>query len=108
MSTVIDRLEKLADKAMVRPWRYGLAGYVYDAERVPVLVTEDGEGADVQDDNAEYVVAAVNALPDLLKLARAADVLGRQAHGGSPIEDWFASIAEMRAALEPLFREDPS
>lgn len=86
----IERLEKLGEQASERPWE-----------------NDDVHSARTID--ARFIVAAVNALPDLLTLARAAraltDLACEQAPQGPCGE---CDFCRLRGALEPLFREDGS
>lgn len=124
----IERLEKLAKTATARPWRHSegdncidviVAGPAVDTYYGGYVVAESVDRPDL-----DLIVAAVNALPDLLKLARAAEswscahwssglrapqncwTAGRHwdSEPGTnhwPREKWCARCT----ALEPLFRE---
>ena len=119
MSNVVENLEALAEKAQPRPWRLAPEGKPQDT----VLTDDPGQSADKAEDVQYYggyivaesvtrparelIVAAVNALPDLLRLARAAekasDVLLKLDR-----EFEYLRHAELDVALEPLFREEPT
>lgn len=142
MSTAIERLEALAEaqEATKRPWRYrvtdggspeywlrgedfeiGLLGGMYDPP-----TGSDIEPATPHDQrtDADLIVAAVNALPDLLKLARAAGewercrqerenlavpfgaTPGSYAEMGRMTEEAGRANEALRIALDPLFREE--
>jgi|SRR5215472_11336283 len=130
MSNLIERLEALAAEATPRPWWN--ESHVLHA-KAPDW-TEDNHACvhpaatSLANENyfedAEFIAAAVNALPDLLKMARAAQEWERCRRereevrvpfGATP--DSYAEMGRMtreaerangmiRAALEPLFREE--
>jgi hypothetical protein len=118
MLTVIERLEALAEKATARPWtlRDG-----YPADVLTKWEEGGGRGQLVICEHAgpdgDFIVAAVNALPDLLKLARAARRMRTQAawmreHLGDQstvatqaAKEYERARDAVDAALEPLFRE---
>lgn len=104
MPNLIERLEALARTSTPRPWetdaeqRTGSWPYQVTTPEGGVVIDEIENTAD-----AVLVVAAVNALSDLLKLARAASRLRIEevAGVGTVIVAW----PDVRAALEPLLRE---
>lgn len=75
MELDLDALEALEKKATPGPWHWTIEGIDYgyvgpNSERT-VLFGEDHEGAVSADDNdAMCLVAARNALPELIRLAR--------------------------------------
>jgi len=116
--TPVERLEKLAEKATTRPWGWFGAGCGCQFIKQHDGSESGGEFITSLDDNVreadvEIIVAAVNALPALLKVARAlyaeSCINGGKVHcwkeagGESPLprEDWCGNCV----ALEPLFRE---
>jgi hypothetical protein len=120
----LERLEKLAERGTERPWRYGVAGFIYEQTGTsPVAEVNDIRGADVCDDNADLIVAAVNALPDLIAALKAAQRVmatldahislpfpdSDECRGGMhwelPCEPIGTDGPALRAALTPLLRE---
>jgi hypothetical protein len=100
VSNLIERLEALAEKATPRPWvarpdaPFDVLTEWEDGRRGQLVVCEHA-GPD-----AEFIAATVNALPDLLALARAAKVLDDGPALGGRL------AANLHDALEPLFREE--
>jgi hypothetical protein len=110
----VERLEALANAATTRPWRHGVQGWIYHGSATPICSTFDDVGEDVRDDNAELIVAAVNVLPELLKIAHGVERL--RAGIKSDIEQLgdfvtppglTAGLRDLFEAAEPLF-SDPA
>ena len=115
----IERLEALAEKASERPWRSvrpcgslvtdGTSlGHMEEANRAFYggnLIAES-----VAPGDRDFIAAVVNALPDLLRVARAAEPLvdfdcaavGDEVIAGP---DGRCVACTIRGVLEPLFRE---
>lgn len=124
MSTVIERLQALAVSVPWQdesprvccpddpkcPWNGGFGG-ITDANGEEIISWS--QAVDMESGTVAAIIGAVNALPDLLKLARAtwalmdADrrILAYPPHRAAAIEK---AASEVEAALEPLFREVPS
>lgn len=106
---VLETLEKLAESGSPRPWRHSVAGWVFEGagdSSAPVAIAHEVNGADVRDENADLIVAAVNALPDLLAVAKAAMDLPWELNGNEISGDEvLPSERAIVAALEPLLRE---
>lgn len=105
MANLIERLEAQVATAPPLPWHRDTGcwpDYIVDAQNGSVA-------AEVDADNAEFIATAVNALPALLKLARAADAL-RKALPGYEItgDEVVLEERELFEVLEPLFREEGS
>jgi hypothetical protein len=125
-STVIERLAVLAEKATPRPWevvtadesdgepfgnRWHYAQGVRSPEAAgqPWVARFDDDYSTDQWADADLIVAAINALPDLLAVARAADTLDILMHEDGKPEDGYRFrelVLELRAALGPLFRKE--
>jgi len=113
---VVERLEALAEKATARPWQIRTDPHAKDETLVVTDVKWGGAnyvkiaacdqphgGADGQDD-AELIAAAVNALPDLLAVARAAKRVADE-HADAP-ESLARRIDALQDVVFPLFREE--
>lgn len=77
MSTLLDELERLGGMALMRPWHAerNASGYHAATSTSGIRVFS---GADKPD--ADYITAAVNALPALLRVARAAQAWRQAEH----------------------------
>lgn len=120
MTTVIEQLEALAEKASDRPWK-SVSGYgaiVTDGASGYHMSEEDraaygggliGESMPAAD--RDFIVAVVNALPDLLALATAAEAQDRVNRMG--VATWTLSAAaqakrDLSDALARLRKEVPA
>lgn len=105
MANIIERLEALGGDEDVpgRPWVVVADG---EPQHWGIWGTEAGEVAlgigHPNSPELELAIAAVNALPDLLKLARAAERIARRK------DDYTNDFAVLQEAVERLFREDSS
>lgn len=113
---VIERLEDLVEASAPRPWTYVEWGSSDDrpasigyeprpGHRYAIAMQPRYDGGPFKT-HAALICAVRDALPDLLKLARAADVVAAQGLGSRDIDEWMSNVRELRAALVPLFREE--
>ncbi len=121
--TTIERLEELAAKASERPWQTGRPGGALVTQghcANPAQGAEDRAhyggalvGESIGRIDQEFIVAVVNALPDLLRLADAARAVSLIDCESLPEErvagpDGRCVICTLREALAPLLREEGS
>lgn len=122
MTTPIERLEELADKATPGPWWVeGEGGIKMDGERDWYEIhanTADGRlfhvgrGNRSSREDAEFIAATANALPALLRIARAAEGLAVCRMAGFPpvTRCGWCPGCSARTLLDEsgLFREEES
>lgn len=114
--TVLDRLNALRTEATPGPWHW-LSGNETDQWAAPdqviryrVLesagraVLQHAQTWQIRDAEADLIVAAVNALPALLRIARAARPMANLPHplSADEREQWLTRQAELRSALSDL------
>jgi hypothetical protein len=100
--TTLDELEKLEKAATPGPWKWSLRHESHDREAFAKGPSHLGDhNYQKARADAELVAAARNALPDLLKIARAAANYARMAPPRGHVDE-PARLAEMREALRAV------
>lgn len=107
MSTTVARLRALMAKATPGPWyhsgRYADQSYLHPVDRKSYgCLAAFHAGAEKDEANAQLAAEAMSALPTLLAVAEAAEVVNRQVWDGAEPKDAYAADCALSEALEGL------
>lgn len=101
---LIERLEAMLRDASPLPWQIDKNGAEMDANRDPIL-NQDGNFERYSD--APFVIASVNALPKLLRVAKAAETASKKWMDNAmcvyemyALQDALADMAQEDAGME--------